>query len=121
MGREKRAGCQDLNVGLGARRRRARPRDGREGEREKENVNGKELPHEGRGLKTQTWLMLGKGHGGFEEDEAPADISDEEGFSADHSLSSGSSGNRVTGLEIEVRHLKGIYPLCSQAFNGFLL
>lgn len=60
MGREKRAGCQDLNVGLGARRRRARPRDGREGEREKENVNGKELPHEGQGLKTQTWLVLGK-------------------------------------------------------------
>lgn len=33
---------------------------GWEGGRGKENVNGKELPHEGEGLKTQMWLMLGK-------------------------------------------------------------
>lgn len=63
----------------------------------------------------------GKGRGGLEEDEAPADVLDEEGFSADRSLSSGSSGNWVTGLEIKVWPLKGIYPLCSQALNGFLL
>lgn len=46
--REKKDGYQDLNIGLGARRRKACPQD------------GKELPHEGEGLKTQMWLMLGK-------------------------------------------------------------
>lgn len=73
------------------------------------------------GLKNPGVVNTGKGHGGLEEDEALADILNEKGFSADHSLSSGSSGNRVTGLEIKVWSLKGIYPFCSQTFNGFLL